>query len=121
MKILPVHQVERQWSLLDGEGMRWLEHLSPHSGGSTEKSTVAQSGCGAWAAPVPSPWGALGPGRDPSCPHSPPCSVFCRTINWSHSLETEHFLFSEQGHLPTFYIITKGEEYVLHLVHFFYT
>lgn len=52
---------------------------------------------------------------------SPPCSVFCTTVNWSHSLEPEHFLFSEQGHVPTFCIITKGKEYVLHLAGFFYT
>lgn len=92
----------------------------------------AQLGCRALAAPVPGPWGTPGPGWDPNCcgqakgtPHSVWGLPTLQCLLHNNQLELLSgawtLLISEQGHLPTFCIITKGEEYVLHLIGFFYT
>lgn len=143
MKILPVHQVERTQLVSAG---RWRNVLAGASGSPQWwQHWEEQDGTGflpllGQHSPAVEPWlpHCMGPGvhsapaETPTAverawpPHiqfgvSPPCSVFCTTINYGYSPEPERFLFSEQRHLPTFYIITKGEEYVLHLIGFFYT
>lgn len=143
MKMLPVHQVERTQLVSAGwwrnalagasQSPQWWQHWE-QQGGTGFPSCLGQHSwaAGPWLLQCPGPGASLAMAETTTAvgraraTHiqfgaSPPCSVFCTTMNWSYSLEPEHFLFSEQGHLPTFYIITEGKEYVLHLVGFFYT